>query len=67
MTSTCKDFKPRESEAGGMERHQCPDCYEPMEVCDNCGGDYHEDPKVRLKCPSKRLNNTVRPEEKPKE
>lgn len=58
----CKIFIPRYG-SFGKEGHSCPDCGEAMQVCDNCGGDYHEDAKVRLGCPSKRLNNSVRLDE----
>ena len=57
--SECKKFVARHSPFGGKEQHTCPDCGEPMEVCDNCGGDYHENPEIRKKCSSKRLNNSV--------
>ncbi len=60
----CKGFVPRYGYFG-LEQHSCPDCGELMQVCDNCGGDYHADPQIRAKCPSKRLNNTVVPEQEP--
>lgn len=61
----CKDFVARRGEFGiGKEQHQCISCGgEPMSVCDNCGGDYHELPEQRRNCPSKRLNNEVSDEQ----
>ena len=56
-------FVPRSGYCG-WEEHTCPDCGEAMQVCDTCGGDYHAHPEVRAKCPSKRLNNIVNPQEK---
>lgn len=57
LPAECHSYRPRHTVLGYPEQHQCPECGEPMGVCDNCGGDYHELAEQRSKCPSKRLNN----------
>ena len=46
----CKVFTPRHTMMGFPEAHQCSYCEEAMQVCDNCGGDWHEDEHVMRKC-----------------